>query len=68
MATIKITCNLDETVVAKLDALCAKSGYCRSEQIEGLIDAEYGETMQAAVLGDPSQAEPTLPSNEIPER
>lgn len=39
----KITITLTDSALAQLDAICAKSGYTRSEQIEGMIAAEAAE-------------------------
>jgi hypothetical protein len=47
MPTIRITIAIDADSLARLDALCAASGYSRSEQIEGMIDADY-ETLPKA--------------------
>jgi len=45
--TKTITVTLPVDTLTKLDALCAASGYSRSEQIEGMIDADY-ETLPEA--------------------
>lgn len=36
----KITIDLTDSAIAQLDVICAKSGYTRSEQIDGMIAAE----------------------------
>jgi len=47
--TKQITITLADETLTKLDAICASSGYSRSEQIEGMISADY-ETMPTKAL------------------
>lgn len=46
----KFTITISDESTTKLDALCAESGYSRSEQIEGMILAECSgcDAMQSA--------------------
>lgn len=50
MSKFTITISYEST--AKLDAICAESGYSRSEQIEGMILAESEERQPIPVLLD----------------
>lgn len=44
MPTIRIT--LTPETIADLDAICKRSGYSRSEQIAGMIEAEKVEEVE----------------------
>lgn len=49
----RITLWIPEEYLAKLDAICADSGYTRAEQVLGMIDADYDSMVEAKTAKPP---------------